>query len=101
MPDPLAEFSACECQGMIYVMGGYTARGVCTGATAAYTLTRQHSPTTVWRVTVNFHLVILSPFFLRSKKSPHLEVEGDVNHFTAETTVRDNLNKIKNAVFKR
>lgn len=27
MPDPLAEFSACECQGMIYVMGGYTARG--------------------------------------------------------------------------
>lgn len=29
MPDPLAEFSACECQGMIYVMGGYTARGVC------------------------------------------------------------------------
>lgn len=29
MPDPLAEFSACECQGMIYVMGGYTARGAC------------------------------------------------------------------------
>lgn len=28
MPDPLTEFSACECQGMIYVMGGYTARGV-------------------------------------------------------------------------
>lgn len=27
MPDPLVEFSACECQGMIYVMGGYTARG--------------------------------------------------------------------------
>lgn len=27
MPDPLAEFSACECQGLIYVMGGYTARG--------------------------------------------------------------------------
>lgn len=27
MPNPLAEFSACECQGMIYVMGGYTARG--------------------------------------------------------------------------
>uniref|UniRef100_A0A674BW51 Kelch-like family, member 42 n=1 Tax=Salmo trutta TaxID=8032 RepID=A0A674BW51_SALTR len=26
LPDPLAEFSACECQGMIYVMGGYTAR---------------------------------------------------------------------------
>lgn len=28
LPDPLAEFSACECQGMIYVMGGYTSRGV-------------------------------------------------------------------------
>ena len=27
MPEPLAEFSACECQGMIYVMGGYTQRG--------------------------------------------------------------------------
>uniref|UniRef100_A0A673K8N3 BTB domain-containing protein n=1 Tax=Sinocyclocheilus rhinocerous TaxID=307959 RepID=A0A673K8N3_9TELE len=26
LPDPLAEFSACECQGMIYVMGGYTSR---------------------------------------------------------------------------
>ncbi|XP_062849789.1 kelch-like protein 42 [Trichomycterus rosablanca] len=25
MPDPLTEFSATECQGMIYVMGGYTA----------------------------------------------------------------------------
>ncbi|XP_023808210.2 kelch-like protein 42 isoform X3 [Oryzias latipes] len=26
MPDPLTEFSACECQGFIYVIGGYTAR---------------------------------------------------------------------------
>lgn len=28
LPEPLAEFSACECQGMILVMGGYTARGL-------------------------------------------------------------------------
>lgn len=27
LPTPLAEFSACECQGKIYVMGGYTTRG--------------------------------------------------------------------------
>lgn len=27
MPNPLAEFSACECKGKIYVIGGYTARG--------------------------------------------------------------------------
>ncbi|CAL8237060.1 unnamed protein product [Arctogadus glacialis] len=26
MPEPLAESSACECRGMIYVMGGYTPR---------------------------------------------------------------------------
>lgn len=27
MPNPLAEFSACECKGKIYVIGGYTTRG--------------------------------------------------------------------------
>lgn len=27
MPNPLAEFSACECKGKIYVVGGYTTRG--------------------------------------------------------------------------
>lgn len=27
LPNPLAEFSACECQGKIYVIGGYTTRG--------------------------------------------------------------------------
>lgn len=27
LPNPLAEFSACECKGKIYVMGGYTTRG--------------------------------------------------------------------------
>nr|XP_020641456.1 kelch-like protein 42 [Pogona vitticeps] len=26
LPNPLAEFSACECKGKIYVMGGYTTR---------------------------------------------------------------------------
>ncbi|EMP38465.1 Kelch domain-containing protein 5 [Chelonia mydas] len=26
MPNPLAEFSACECKGKIYVVGGYTTR---------------------------------------------------------------------------
>lgn len=26
MPNPLAEFSACECKGKIYVIGGYTTR---------------------------------------------------------------------------
>lgn len=27
LPNPLAEFSACECKGKIYVIGGYTTRG--------------------------------------------------------------------------
>lgn len=27
LPTPLVEFSACECQGKIYVVGGYTTRG--------------------------------------------------------------------------
>lgn len=27
LPNPLAEFSACECKGKIYVVGGYTTRG--------------------------------------------------------------------------
>lgn len=27
LPGPLAEFSACECKGKVYVIGGYTTRG--------------------------------------------------------------------------
>lgn len=27
LPNPLAEFSACECKGKIYVIGGYTTKG--------------------------------------------------------------------------